>query len=692
MSQGHIRSWIKHHRFEILLVLGTLITHLYVALSPARSLLNWYNNDDAYYYFKVAQNICSGLGSTFDGINLTNGYHPLWMLICIPVFLLSSLDLILPLRVMVMLSALITGLTGVILFHLVSRWLSRNTAVFIAIFWVAYGGIHAVVTTGGMEAGISALFIVWLIYRVACVKHRDGQGWLRRNTMITGLIAALAILSRLDNIYLALIAGLWLMLEGEKGRTLLVLDIAVIPVILVGSYFLRLGTAEQFFFYAQSAYWYIAVLLVSKIIIYALMDLYSPLRWSLTTTVINLLLSLVLPAGISFGILTLLQGIGRISSFPRTVILIDTGLSLAWLLFSRFPAWLKSESSDPLPWVSKLNVKKHLAKFQLGLSYALPNAIILGIYVGFNRWMFGTFSPVSGQVKHWWSTLVNPIYGRLPSTFGGVIGLPVDGDSSWPLFTSIIRLISKQLAGWVGLMTKSGLVLMQLVVAGVLAALIILLLRKNMSYWAERVNGLGLIPLFAACLIQALYYGISGYLHTRMWYWVPSLVLGALVLAILVEALYIKITDKLGINFGKVLLAAGAIMVVFSLVNQFSRMYFYDTTNRSENPFILQARELEQATEPGSLIGTTGGGGLAYFIHGRSIVNLDGLMNSMQYFKRLQDGSADVLLDGIGLDYVYEKKYVVEESDPYRSFLPAHLQRITRIGGIPLYQYSPGRE
>ena len=44
--------------------------------------------DDAYYYFGVARNLAGGHGSTFDGINPTNGYHPLWCWILVPVFAL----------------------------------------------------------------------------------------------------------------------------------------------------------------------------------------------------------------------------------------------------------------------------------------------------------------------------------------------------------------------------------------------------------------------------------------------------------------------------------------------------------------------------------------------------------------------------------------------------------------------------
>ena len=45
--------------------------------------------DDAFYYFGIARNIVAGHGSTFDGINATNGYHPLWMGICLIPFALG---------------------------------------------------------------------------------------------------------------------------------------------------------------------------------------------------------------------------------------------------------------------------------------------------------------------------------------------------------------------------------------------------------------------------------------------------------------------------------------------------------------------------------------------------------------------------------------------------------------------------
>ncbi|MCK5064094.1 MAG: hypothetical protein KAQ97_02355, partial [Candidatus Fermentibacteraceae bacterium] len=46
--------------------------------------------DDGYYYLEIARNISCGNGFTFDGVNRTNGFHPLWQIMLVPVFLLTQ--------------------------------------------------------------------------------------------------------------------------------------------------------------------------------------------------------------------------------------------------------------------------------------------------------------------------------------------------------------------------------------------------------------------------------------------------------------------------------------------------------------------------------------------------------------------------------------------------------------------------
>ncbi len=46
--------------------------------------------DDAYYYLTIARNIFQGLGPTFDGRHLTNGFHPLYLLLLYPIALITG--------------------------------------------------------------------------------------------------------------------------------------------------------------------------------------------------------------------------------------------------------------------------------------------------------------------------------------------------------------------------------------------------------------------------------------------------------------------------------------------------------------------------------------------------------------------------------------------------------------------------
>jgi hypothetical protein len=41
--------------------------------------------DDSFYYFQTARRIAAGEGPTFDGIQPTNGFHPLWMAVLVPI-------------------------------------------------------------------------------------------------------------------------------------------------------------------------------------------------------------------------------------------------------------------------------------------------------------------------------------------------------------------------------------------------------------------------------------------------------------------------------------------------------------------------------------------------------------------------------------------------------------------------------
>ncbi|MFN8588167.1 MAG: hypothetical protein U0704_10250 [Candidatus Eisenbacteria bacterium] len=70
------------------LLAGAALARYLVILfgESAYGIAKYYMADDAFYYFQTARNCARGLGSTFDGVHATNGYHPLWFAIATAVF------------------------------------------------------------------------------------------------------------------------------------------------------------------------------------------------------------------------------------------------------------------------------------------------------------------------------------------------------------------------------------------------------------------------------------------------------------------------------------------------------------------------------------------------------------------------------------------------------------------------------
>jgi hypothetical protein len=69
-----------------LVLFAALAVRLYVAWQPVETLVTKNLPDDAFYYFEMAQRLAAGGGVSVDGINPTNGFHPLWLLLITPVF------------------------------------------------------------------------------------------------------------------------------------------------------------------------------------------------------------------------------------------------------------------------------------------------------------------------------------------------------------------------------------------------------------------------------------------------------------------------------------------------------------------------------------------------------------------------------------------------------------------------------
>lgn len=102
---------------------------------------------------------------------------------------------------------------------------------------------------------------------------------------------------------------------------------------------------------------------------------------------------------------------------------------------------------------------------------------------------------------------------------------------------------------------------------------------------------------------------------------------------------------------------------------------------------------LEGYTEEGAIIGMTGGGNAGYFIHNRTVVNMDGLINSYPYFLAVKRGEGGKYLHARGLDYVFANYDIITASMPYvEQFTADELMPVPEApvyGRKELLKYTP---
>lgn len=671
--------------FEILLIATILGIHLYAAFSDAYNFPNaWFMRDDAYYYFKVAQNITEGRGISFDGINLTNGYHPLWLLVCIPVFYLARFDLILPLRVLLMVMAVLNAATAVLIYRLLSKTLSRSVGMLAAAFWAFNFYIHTVVYEMGLETPLAAFTIVLLIRKLSQFEEEwRTKPVTPRQLAVLGFIAVLVLFSRLDLIFLAVIAGIWIIFRGKPIRFLLPLDLVIIFLSTTFSVALRTGLEPYNNFYASSAVEVALLAIIIKIASLYFFGLYQHPRtnsiWKIVRqTMAALSISTVLIAG---AYLFLLQiGIGK--NFPRSAFLIDWGISILLILSLRLIArWVGNKNiqiaAQPAPLAElQANWRKWLAE---GLVYFGIVGGALAHYMLFNQIVFGTASPVSGQIKRWWGSLPITIYENPADSWRSFFGIGYqEAFDTWqPLSSFLLWLAKKIYILYPGADTTDERYYIAMLIVAVLA---IILIALNTRRVLEKATKMALIPLAAGSGVQILSYTATAYGGAKEWYWISQMILVTLVGSLLIE-LVIRPLQK--IKFARTTLEASSIVLGIFFAYEFGTRittimrYNYFPPDR---PYVEAQVFLEQNTPPGSIIGMTGGGNVGYFIHDRTIVNMDGLINSNDYFHALQNKEGPKFLRERGVQIIFASPQMLSSPPYYDQFGP-YLERYNVYGG-----------
>jgi len=170
---------------------------VYAFAAPLRHLIYFFS-DDAYYYYKVAQNILAGNGSTFDGFNQTNGYHPLWMLVLLPVFAITRTSPLVSLRTVLALLGMLGALSWMLCWSYIRMTGSRLLCIVGTVLLLSSPAL--LLTLNGLESGL-LIFWIFLMLALDLKCNLLAAASTPRSKFLLGVLFALLVLIRLDSMF-----------------------------------------------------------------------------------------------------------------------------------------------------------------------------------------------------------------------------------------------------------------------------------------------------------------------------------------------------------------------------------------------------------------------------------------------------------------------------------------------------------
>jgi hypothetical protein len=169
---------------------------LQAAWSSVPNLLLKSTSDDAFYYFKIAENISSGHNVTFDGENLTNGFHPLWLVVLTFLSFFTD-DKVLLLHLGLTVAAILGAATSLLIFAIVSRLTHNGRAALVGATFYAIHPFIVADAVNGLETSLAVFMIA--LTTLLFVRAATSEAPLRwRDHVPLGVAGGLMVLSRTD--------------------------------------------------------------------------------------------------------------------------------------------------------------------------------------------------------------------------------------------------------------------------------------------------------------------------------------------------------------------------------------------------------------------------------------------------------------------------------------------------------------
>ncbi len=201
----------------IVVLAATAAVHLSVAVLDFGTLArNGFLYDDSFYAFQIAKNIAAGIGPTFDGVHLTNGFQPLYVGLLVPIFLVAGHSAALPVHLALVMLSMFTVATAYLLYRLLVRRVSEVAALVAMAAW-AFSPIVTRQAANGLETAL-ALFMLVSSVTYYLERIRGVTDPPRRRFVAMGALLGTAFLARADLGLLALAMSLdYLLVLRARG-------------------------------------------------------------------------------------------------------------------------------------------------------------------------------------------------------------------------------------------------------------------------------------------------------------------------------------------------------------------------------------------------------------------------------------------------------------------------------------------
>jgi hypothetical protein len=188
---------LEKFKLDILIVLVYVFFMLFVAVAVEDMLIANFFHDDSFYYIKTAENLGRSGFASFDGINPTNGYHPLYLWVLVLLSKFHQLVGFAGIRPIIVLHAVLVS--GAVL-----SVISIMSKCGISLFWRMLAVVSTLGAVGFVDVGVEAalfLMCVWsLVALLVKASPLASAKWTER-ALITAF-ACLVCLARTDAILL----------------------------------------------------------------------------------------------------------------------------------------------------------------------------------------------------------------------------------------------------------------------------------------------------------------------------------------------------------------------------------------------------------------------------------------------------------------------------------------------------------